>query len=425
MTFLPNVDYERFDAFVREHPTKGHFLQSAAWGDFSLAQRGLTAHRVGLEDEDGQLRAAALLLERKPGFFPCYLYSPRGYVMDYGDAGLLEEMTAAVRDFARDRGAMFVAMDPDVERWGIEPDGSRKEGSFDNSGLIDRLLSLGYVHRGFNLGFEGREPRFTFRIDLTPDRKDIERSFTGNVMKNIKKSRHYSIRFFEGGSGDVPMLYDMITRTSERDDFFAYGPDYYQNFYDILAARDMAHLYFGAVNPGETVGLLEEELEETLERRKKLRKEGPLKESRETEERLHREIELFKKYAEEFPGEVIISAHLVVRYGKRSWAVHAGSRGIMNETFCNNRTYYEKLMAQKDAGCVFMDQFGTVGNPEQEGPFQSVHAFKRQWGGRYMEFIGEFDLVTRPFWFWLYEKARPAYRNLRLTLKEGLRRFRS
>ena len=70
-----------------------------------------------------------------------------------------------------------------------------------------------------------------------------------------------------------------------------------------------------------------------------------------------------------------------------------------------------------------MDQFGTVGDPQTNPDFGTVHEFKRQWGGRYIEFIGEFDLVTKPFWFWLYESVRPAYRRLRIGLKALLRKL--
>ena len=425
MRFIQNVDSGRYEAFVRTHPTKSHFMQSTAWGDFSAAEKGITPHYVGLEDEaTGELRAAALLLERKPSLFPCYLYSPRGYVLDFSDSDLLREMTEGVRAFAKSRGAMFTAIDPDVERRAILPDGSPDPEGFDNQPIIDSLLALGYRHRGFNLGFEGREPRFTFRIDLTPDEKTIGKSFTGNVLKNIKKSHHYAVTVREGGYEDVDKLFDMITLTSKRDEFYAYPLSYYRNMYRCLAKEGMSHLYIGTVDPAKTAELLKQELADTLARREKLKKEGPLQESRETEARLLREIPMFEEYAKQYPGEVTVSAHYVVRYGKRSWAVHAGSSGIMNETFCNNRTYYEKMMAQKAAGCVFMDQFGTVGNPDSDPDFSSVHAFKRQWGGRYIEFIGEFDLVTKPFWFWLYETARPAYRRFRIGLKALLRKIR-
>ena len=420
MTFIQNVDYEKFDDFVRHHKTKSHFMQSPAWGEHNASEHGDTVHRTALIDDSGEIKAAALMLERRPArFFPPYLYCPRGYVCDFSDKDLVREMTDAVRNYAASLGAMFVAIDPDVERRELSSDGEPVAGGFDNSDIVENLISLGYRHKGWTTNF-GRSPRFTFRIDLTRDRKDIEKSFTGNIMKNVRKSHHYAVRFCEGSSADIPILYSLLSKTADRDDFVAYKESYYQSFYDSLAKDDMSHVYLGYVDPSATVVMLRQELAELLEKRTKLRKEGPLRESAESEARLLREIELFEGYAEKYPGEVPVSAHLVVRYGDKAWAVHAGSLGEMNETFCNNRVYYEKLMAQKDAGCVFLDMFGT----EIDERFRTVHEFKKQWGGRLVEFIGEFDLVTRPFWFFLYEKVRPMYRNQRFDMIELMKKIR-
>jgi lipid II:glycine glycyltransferase (peptidoglycan interpeptide bridge formation enzyme) len=234
----------------------------------------------------------------------------------------------------------------------------------------------------------------------------------------VKKSHHYAVRVCEGTTDDIPVLFDLLSHTAERDDFVMFQEHYYKNFYDILARDGMSHLYMGYVDPSATVKMLEEELAAVLEKRQKLRKEGPLKESAETEARLLREIDLFKEYASQYTGEIPVSGHLVVRYGDKAWAVHAGSLGRLNETFCNNRTYYEKLMAQKDAGCVFLDMYGT----EMDERFRTVHEFKMQWGGRLIEFIGEFDLVTKPFWYFIYEKIRPLYRKLRFAVLGLLKR---
>lgn len=420
MTFIQNVDYKEFDDFVRSHPTKSHFMQSSAWGEFNTVEHGVKVHRTALTDDDGTIVAAALLLERHPArFLPPYLYCPRGFVCDFSDKELVSAMTESLRDFARSLGAMFVAMDPDVERRELALDGTVVSGGFDNSDIVDLLLSLGYEHKGWTLGF-GRSPRFSFRIDLTRDKKEIEKAFTGNILKNVKKSHHYAVRVFEGGTDDIPVLFDMLSHTADRDNFVMFEEHYYKNFYDVLAKDGMSHLYLGYVDPSATVSMLEEELASVLEKRKILKKEGPLRESAETEARLLREIELFKGYAAEYPGEIPVSAHLVVRYGDKAWAVHAGSLGKLNETFCNNRVYYEKLMAQKDAGCVFLDMYGT----EMDERFRTVHEFKMQWGGRLVEFIGEFDLVTRPFWYFIYEKIRPMYREMRFALIDLMKKFK-
>ncbi len=420
MKFIPNVDNKRFDAFVSRHATKSHFMQSAAWGEFSEKEKGLRAHCVGFENDEGELAAAALLLERRPPMFPKYFYCPRGPVLDYADSALLAGFLATLRAYARREGAMFLKFDPDVVLRRILPDGSSDPEGPDNAALIDELKALGCRHHGFNKEFEGRQPRYTFRIDLAPSDDEIDARIVGNVLKNVKKSRRYACSVARGKSEDIPTLHRLVSITSERDDFVGYAESYYQSFYDVLSSHDMATLWLGRVDPAASVGMLKNELTALLEKRKQLKKEGPLRESELSEQRLLREIATFEGYAREFPDGATISAHLVVRYGGKAWAVHAGSDKRMSETFINNRVYYEKIHAAKADGALLLDQFGTVGEPERSH-LKSLHEFKAQFGGQYLEFIGEFDIVTKPFWYFLYERALPLYRRARISLKLALR----
>lgn len=421
MRFVTEVDPTEYDAFVAAHPQKSHFMQSAAWGEFSRVERGYTPHYTALVDDGGAILAAALLLERKPPLFPPYLYAPRGYVVDFFNEPLLAAFSEGVRAFARTRGAMFVALDPDIELQAIGRDGAPVPGGFDNHELVARVKALGYRHRGYNKGFEGRQPRYTFRIDLTRDQKDIDADIAGNLLKNVKKSTRYAVKIEKGESADIADLYRLIGLTGERDAFVGYDKRYYQNFFDILDARGMAELWLGTAYPKETAALLRKEKEALLKKRPSLKKPGPLQESLLGEQRLAREIALFDGYAAQYPDGARISAHLVVRYGDKSWAVHAGSDKVMSETFLNNRVYYEKLCGAKQSGAKVFDQFGTVGAPESS-PLQGLHEFKRQFGGRYIEFVGEFNMVLRPFWFFIYEKALPFYRSARIDLKMLLRK---
>lgn len=421
MKFIHHVEPARYDAFVRSHPTKSHFMQSAAWGEFCEAEKGLKAHRVALEDDNGEICAAALLLERKPPMFPPYFYAPRGFVVDFANTELLDSFCAAIVDYVKSCGAMFLKLDPDIERWDIDPHGKPIEGGADNSALIDHLCAIGFRHRGFNLGFEGRQPRFTFRIDLTPDQKEIDKRIVGNVLKNVRKSRRYACEVVKGTSADLHELHRLITITSERDDFVGYGASYYQNMFDVLDKYGMANLYLGKVDPVKTLEMLRAELDALLKKRETIKKPGPLAESYQTEERTRREIEQFEQYAAQYPnGSVVISAHFVIHYGGKAWAVHAGSDKLMSETFINNRVYYEKIVDAKNCGNYLLDQFGTVGDPDN-GALRSLHEFKRQFGGKYVEFVGEFDFAAKKFWYFLYNNVLPLYRKVRISLKMALR----
>ena len=83
MLTFKNIEKEQFDSFVRSHKTKSHFLQSLAWGEFSKIKKNVTPHYLGLVNENNEVVAGTLLLEKKLPLNLCYFYAPRGFVLDY------------------------------------------------------------------------------------------------------------------------------------------------------------------------------------------------------------------------------------------------------------------------------------------------------------------------------------------------------
>ena len=422
MYFLKAVEKKRYDTFVANHSEKSHFMQSVAWGELNALERSMTPHYVGMEDKDKNLVAAALLLERKPFFAPPYFYSPRGFVVDFFNDSLLKEFSQAVGVYCREEGAMFLKIDPDIERREIDAAGTQVIDGADNSELIERLNNLGFTHLGFNSGFERRQPRFTFRVDLSPDREKILSRIEGNVIKNVRKGEsNYEAEIYKGEADDVDEFYGLIKETSERDDFYAYSKRYYRSFYDILAKYGMVDLYLGKIYIERTAESLKKQLEILRQRKKSYTKERRIKQAEDTERRLLAELTRFEGYIKSYGKQRITSAHMVVRYGKHAWAVHAGSADDIKESFLNNRVYLHKILDQKEAGAEWVDLFGTVGNPINS-PLRSLHDFKKQFGGRYIEFIGEFDMIFKPLWYNIYANLLPRYRALLFNFREWMRK---
>ena len=51
--------------------------------------------------------------------------------------------------------------------------------------------------------------------------------------------------------------------------------------------------------------------------------------------------------------------------------------------------------APYDKGIKIYDQFGTIGDLSENNKRLGLHEFKKKFGGDYIEFIGEFDLVNK------------------------------
>jgi peptidoglycan pentaglycine glycine transferase (the first glycine) len=68
------------------------------------------------------------------------------------------------------------------------------------------------------------------------------------------------------------------------------------------------------------------------------------------------------------------------------------------------------------------DQFGTIGDINSNNPRYGLHIFKKKFGGDYVEFMGEFDLVTNKFMYFVFTKLVPIRRKLSRSITKLKRR---
>ena len=86
---------------------------------------------------------------------------------------------------------------------------------------------------------------------------------------------------------------------------------------------------------------------------------------------------------------------------------------FLTETYSNYNTYLTHLEYAKNSGYKVYDQFGTIGDLSKDNPRLGLHEFKKKFGGDYVEFIGEFDYITKHFMYFVFTKLVPLYRNMK------------
>ena len=63
--------------------------------------------------------------------------------------------------------------------------------------------------------------------------------------------------------------------------------------------------------------------------------------------------------------------------------------------------------------CHYYDLMGVPGNIEDENnPIYGLYRFKKGFGGEMWEFVGEFDMVYKPFWNWGFNLVAVSYTHL-------------
>lgn len=417
MEFITNIDKKKYDAFVENNP-KGHFLQSYMWGEFARLEKNLTPHYVGVVDDEKNLIGSALLLEKKLPFKKSYFYIPRGMTLDYKDNNLLTFFVNELKKYAKSKKGIFIKIDPDLIINKEDYLGNKKETLFLKED-INIFKNLGFRHLGFTKNFETMQPRYSFRIDNNLSFDEIINHFSKTTKQRIKKAEQIGAMVKIGDVKDIEKFYELMVLTENRKDFVTHNQKYYETLFKLGQENDNCKLFIGSIN-------LEKIIYNYQNRIKKLKEEKEIldkKELRSKKEnsrynelkkeliKLKKDLDKYKNYIDTYGNEIVLSGHFIISYGNKAWVLYAGNHNILSETYVNYKTYYEHIKYYHDKVEIY-DQFGTIGDLRGDNPLLGLHEFKKKFGGDYVEFIGEFDLVLNKTFYFMFTKLVPMYRKI-------------
>lgn len=419
MKFIENVDKNRYEKFVKNHKLKSHFLQSYAWGQFALECKNCTPYYVGLENNKGELVATALLLQKNLPMGYSYFYSPRGFVIDFYDKKLLTEFVQNIKKFAKKKKAIFVKIDPDLIWRKEKNNGEEVKLDKDPSKVFECLTELGFKHLGFTKNFETNQPRYTFRIDLTQSMEEIKSKFSKTTTQRINKGEQLKTKVWIGNEDDIKLFSHLMDLTENRKDFVSHDYEYYKKLYELYNKDNKMLLFLGSVNTKEVIDIYKNEMKDidadleklggdNLCRKNQTKKSELEKRKQKLQEYIDEYTEAFNKYGE----EIILNAHVIMQYGNKAWTLYAGNHNILMDCYSNYTAYFEHIKHSKESGLEIYDHFGTIGDLSKDNPRYGLHEFKKSFGGDYVEFIGEFDLIINKFMYFNFKKLVPFYRNL-------------
>lgn len=410
MEFISNIDKNEYEEFVSKHK-KSHFMQSYYFGEIKKT-KNFKPYYVGLKDNE-KLLCAALLLKKELVMGYSYFYSPRGYVIDFNDFNLLETFTKELKKFAKSNKAIFIKIDPDVKRHDLDVDGNIIGN--DNYRIIDKLKSLGYHHKGYNIDFVNEQPRFTFRLDLRLDFDTIYSNFHATTRKILNKKNEYELITYKGDISDIDNFYFTMEETAKRENIACSSKSYYKSFYDIFNKEGMSDLWIVKVDIDNLRKIYNNKIEDINNKINSLKEKDGKKSLNKIKE-LENELNKVKKDLSLVPDkkEVVLSSIMTVKYNDKVWTVHGGNENSLRHLNSNYWLYYNIIKDAYDNNYKVIDFFGTSGqaNPPKDSPIYGIHNFKKRLGGEYIEFIGEFDLVCNKFMYIMFNILIPIRRKI-------------
>lgn len=387
-----------------------HFMQCYEWGE-ACKGKGLKPLYLGLKDNDN-LKGICLCFVKEMPFKLKYYYAPRGPVLDFNDKSLIKEFSIAIKSYLKENNGIYFKMDPGVVLHTLDEKAQPLKEGINNEWFHDYLLELRYSFKGYTKLFEANQPRFTFRIDTKKPIEEIEKSMNKTYLKTIKRSYNYDLEITNDYNNDT--FYNLMKDIANRDNFNGYPKKFYEDYDKFMTQGGKSINITIKIYPDKLLKKAENELKD-LET-KVANKEIPEKKMADTNNiitRLKKDIEVFSEYKGNENG--IVSLILICPIiNNQMWTLYIGNNSLATYTFAVNRSYYEAMKIASEKNCEFLDLFGTCGDPgTKEKNYNGIHEYKRKMGGTYTEFVGEYDIVNKPFINKMLPIMLKIYRKLR------------
>ena len=423
MIFTTDIKEEEFEQFVSKQKN-AHFMQSYYWAEV-MKNKNFTPYFVGVK-KDGKLVATALLLQKRLIKSISYFYSPRGFMVDFNDAEVLEYFTTEIKKFCESKGGIFIKIDPAIKRHSLDSDGNVVEGE-DNNNLFSILKKQGFKHKGFNTEFVNEQPRFTFKLDINRDFEEVRKGMHPTTRKIFNKGNQYNLNCYVGNVNDIDAFYETMKDTYKRNDLAKTSYDYYKKFYSLLNKEGMSDLYVAKVNIKDLkafyvskIEAKEKEIEvlNSKENTNAKKLKNKINEINISIAKLNKEYDLVREMEDE---EIVLSSIITVKYAGKVWTVHGGNTTELLHLNANYLVYFSIIEDANKNGYKSVDFFGTSGNPNptKDNPIYGIHNFKKRLGGEYTEYIGEFDVILNKFLYFAFKILIPIRRTI---VKSKLRR---
>jgi len=321
----------------------------------------------GSEPSQGLTVAAAMILKRtiSLGGFAAklsVLYIPKGPNLDWTDAALRQRVLDDLQAFARQQGAIFLKLDPDVAL-GTGVPGT--EAAVESEG--GRAVQAELEQRGWLFSQDQIQLRNTVLIDLSPSEDEMLARMKQKTRYNLRLAQKKGVTIRAATADDSPLLYRMYAETSLRDGFLIRGEDYYQTVWRTFEPSSTVH-------PPSSAPFSE-----------------PL--------------------IAEVEGEPI-AAISVFYFAGQAYYLYGMSRDAHRDKMPNYLLQWEAMRRAKSYGCSGYNLWGAPDKFDESDGMWGVFRFKEGLGGYVSRTIGAWDFPARRWMYALYTQILPKLMNV-------------
>ncbi|MBQ7140457.1 MAG: peptidoglycan bridge formation glycyltransferase FemA/FemB family protein [Bacilli bacterium] len=406
---LYEVSKDVFDEFASRNKIR-NFYQTSEYGDW-MEKRGYKCMYLAFMDDVRTIHAATLIIYKNVFADYKYGYAPRGFLINYTDESIFREFTRHLKLFLKARNFAYLKIDPPIIYKSRDKKGNYNISGKNNTPLIERMKSLGYIHLGFNNNFEALKPRWNAVIKLDKNENEMFKSFSKDIRNKINNSKRKGLIVYKGSKEDIPVFYEFIKKNYDRP------ISYYYDYYEIFKRRDMIDLYLVKLDPitylETSKYLYENELDNNSQIVEKMRfnynNKSLLNKKIESDKLLNtykKDVALATKLLSEHPEGLIIGGSMVIKYNKQLQFLIDGIDENYKSFNPNHLLKWTVIREYLNSNYYYIDLNGIVGNFSSENnPYYGLNKFKLGFNSDVIEYVGEFNLPINQPLYHLIQKS--------------------
>ena len=397
---LKKIDEKIYEKFVSSSNLSS-FYQSVEWYHLKLDE-GKHCELLGLYEEDN-LVGVSLIIYVKVLKKYYYAYASRGFIYDYSN---LEEFVVSLKEYFKGK-AIFVKIDPPIILNLYDKSGE-KEFMLENRQLIERLKYVGFKHHGFNMAFECEQFRFVHKIKLESSYDEQVKLMSKSTRKNIELAKFRGVNIKIAKKDELDMVLKFLNMSSDRKHFASLNKKFYERLLDNF--KDNVVMYLVYINKSEYINNLKEKINDEKNKLKELKikmeHDNIGRKLKKEEELINNAID---KYTEELnvtkgmDNETFIAAMVTINIYNEVVSFTSGMDNLYRK-FNPKYVMYPKMINDAiNKKLEYVNFLGVKNIFDKNDPDYGMYEVKKGFGGKTVEYIGEFDLIINYGLYYSYK----------------------
>lgn len=412
------LNKEQFNSFSLNHPLATYY-QTSMYGDL-MQKSGFNVFYYGFTDDNNRLIGATLLLSQKLFGSYKFAYAPRGFLLDYNDRNLINEVTQKFKKFLSRQKFVFLKIDPPVINNKRDQDGNIIPSPFSND-TIPFLQKIGYTYYGENRFFGTLKPRWNAVLKLSGSSDTLFENLDRSVKNKIRKAKSRGLEVVQGNIQDIEVFYSFISKKHYRK----------LNYYKALAESfgNAFELYFAKLNTNKYLEnikvLYNDEIKNNEDINLEIQNAGinnsitqKLTNKKLTSDKLiaiyKKELDTATDLFQKKPNGIIIGVTSIIVENNHIALLIEGlnpAYSLFYPTFLTKWHIIEKY--SKLSNILYFDMNAITGYFSDNNKFKGLNEMKLGFNAEVTEYIGEFDLIINQFAYKIYSSTKLGNRNLK------------